>query len=77
MTDSNVFPLAQPGTFADPLSEILRNGARALLAYADEIGAFSVELPLTVPTEVEDDDLVATDNEQEEIIAPFLIISRR
>ena len=36
MTDTNVFQLAQPGTFADPLTEVLRNGARALLAQAVE-----------------------------------------
>jgi len=36
VTDSNVFQLAQPGTFADPLTEVLRNGARALLAQAVE-----------------------------------------
>ena len=36
MTETNVFQLAQPGTFADPLTEILRNGARALLAQAVE-----------------------------------------
>ncbi len=36
MIDTNVFPLTQPGTFADPLSEVLRNGARALLAQAVE-----------------------------------------
>ena len=36
MTDSNVFQLTQPGTFADPLTEVLRNGARALLAQAIE-----------------------------------------
>ena len=29
MTKTNVFPLSQPGTFADPLTEVLRNGARA------------------------------------------------
>ena len=29
MTNANVFQLCQPGTFADPLTEILRNGARA------------------------------------------------
>ena len=28
MTDTNVFQLSQPGTFADPLTEVLRNGAR-------------------------------------------------
>lgn len=31
MTESNVFQLCQPGTFADPLTEVLRNGARVLL----------------------------------------------
>ena len=36
MTDANVFQLSQPGTFADPLTEVLRNGARALLAQAVE-----------------------------------------
>ena len=36
MTDTNVFKLAQPGTFVDPLTEILRNGARALLTHAVE-----------------------------------------
>ena len=36
MTDTNVFALSQPGSFADPLTEVLRNGARALLAQAVE-----------------------------------------
>ena len=27
MTDTNVFQLTQPGTFADPLTEVLRNDA--------------------------------------------------
>ena len=36
MTDTNVFQLSQPGTFADPLTEVLRNGARVLLAHAVE-----------------------------------------
>ena len=36
MTDTNVFQLSQPRTFADPLTEVLRNGARALLAQAVE-----------------------------------------
>ena len=36
MTKTNVFPLSQPGTFADPLTEVLRNGARALLTQAVE-----------------------------------------
>ena len=36
MTDTNVFSFVQPGTFADPLTEVLRNGARVLLAQAVE-----------------------------------------
>jgi transposase-like protein len=36
MTETNVFQLAQPGTFTDSLTEVLRNGARALLAQAVE-----------------------------------------
>ena len=36
MTQDNVIKLAQAGTFSDPLTEILRNGARALLAHAVE-----------------------------------------
>ena len=36
MTETNVFELSQPGSFADPLTEVLRNGARALLAQAVE-----------------------------------------
>ena len=36
MTETNVFPLSQPGTFADPLTEVLRSGARALLTQAVE-----------------------------------------
>jgi putative transposase len=36
VTDTNVFQLSQPGTFADPLTEVLRNGARALLVQAVE-----------------------------------------
>ena len=36
MTETNVFQLPQPETFTDPLTEVLRNGARALLAQAVE-----------------------------------------
>src|SRR3954463_3811144 len=36
MTYTNVFELAQPGTFTDSLTEILRSGARALLTQAVE-----------------------------------------
>src|SRR5437763_2611687 len=35
-SDANVVKLLQPGSFADPLTEVLRNGARALLAQAIE-----------------------------------------
>ena len=37
MTDTNVITLAQPGTFTDSLTEILRNGACALLTQAVEM----------------------------------------
>ena len=42
MSDANVVKLLQPGSFADPLTEVLRNGARALLAQAveAEVGEF-------------------------------------
>ena len=36
MTETNVFELTQPGTFSDPLTEVLRNGARTLLGQAVE-----------------------------------------
>jgi hypothetical protein len=36
VTDDNVIKLVQPGSFEDPLTEVLRNGARALLAQAVE-----------------------------------------
>jgi len=36
VTNSNVFQLSQPGTLSDPLTEVLRNGARALLSQAVE-----------------------------------------
>jgi len=36
MTDTNVLQFSQPGTFTDPLTEVLREGARALLAQAVE-----------------------------------------
>jgi putative transposase len=42
VTETNVFQLCQLGSFADPLTEVLRNGAQALLAQAveAEIAAF-------------------------------------
>lgn len=36
MTETNVFQLAQPGSFTDSLTDVLREGARALLAQAVE-----------------------------------------
>jgi hypothetical protein len=36
MTDTNVFQLSQPRSFADPLTEVLRSGARTLLAQTVE-----------------------------------------
>ena len=36
MTETNVFQLAQPGTFTDSLTEVLRDGARTLLTRAVE-----------------------------------------
>jgi putative transposase len=36
VTETNVFQLAQPGTFDDSLTDVLREGARALLARAVE-----------------------------------------
>ena len=36
MSDHNVFKLAQPDSFTDSLTDILREGARALLAQAIE-----------------------------------------
>jgi transposase-like protein len=36
VTETNVLQLGEPGSFSDPLTEVLRNGARALLAQAVE-----------------------------------------
>jgi hypothetical protein len=36
VTENSVIKLVQPGSFEDPLTEVLRNGARALLAQAVE-----------------------------------------
>jgi transposase-like protein len=36
VTETNVFQLSQPGSFIDPLTEVLREGARALLGQAVE-----------------------------------------
>jgi len=42
MTDTNVLQFSQPGSFTDPLTEVLRNGARALLAQAVEVEVASL-----------------------------------
>ena len=34
MSDNSVLKLSQPSTFSDPLTEVLRSGARSLLARA-------------------------------------------
>ena len=49
MTDTNVIKLAQPGTFTDSLTEILRNGARALLTQAieTEVADFLGGMPIS------------------------------
>ena len=50
MSDSNVIKLAQPGAFTDSLTEILRNGARALLTQAVEAEvSFSQPMPISRP----------------------------
>jgi putative transposase len=36
VTQDNIVKLSRPGTFSDPLTEVLRNGAQALLAHAVE-----------------------------------------
>jgi putative transposase len=36
VTETSVFQLTQPGVSADPPTEVLRNGARTLLAQAVE-----------------------------------------
>jgi len=51
VSDSNVIKLAQPGAFTDSLTEILRNGARALLTQAVEaskrrLPSFSQSMPI-------------------------------
>ena len=40
MSNDNVIQLIQPGIFDDQLTEVLRNGARALLAKAVEVADF-------------------------------------
>ena len=51
MTDTNVIKLAQPGTFTNSLTEILRNGARTLLTQAveTEVADFLSNTPISRP----------------------------
>ena len=37
MADTNVFELSQPGSFADPLTEVLRNGALGFWQAVEEV----------------------------------------
>ena len=49
MSDDNVVQLIQPGSFSDPLTDVLRNGARSLLAKAveAEVAAFLASTPIS------------------------------
>jgi hypothetical protein len=49
VTDTNVIKLAQPGTFTDSLTEVLRNGAHALLTQAVEMESltFWSDMPIS------------------------------
>jgi len=51
VTDTNVFALVQPGTFTDRLTDVLRDGARALLAQAveAEVAGFLENMPTSAP----------------------------
>ena len=42
MSNDTVTKLIQPGTFADQLTDVLRNGAHALLAHAVNLFIFSM-----------------------------------
>lgn len=48
MTETNVFQLAQPGTFAASLTDVLREGARALLAQAVEVTSAATIKKITI-----------------------------
>jgi putative transposase len=51
VTETKVFQLSQPGAFADPLTEVLRKGARALLTQAveAEVAALLSAMPTNSP----------------------------
>jgi hypothetical protein len=51
VTDTNVFRLSQAGTFTDPLSEVLRNGARSASGATVELRfrASSAAMPTSSP----------------------------
>ena len=52
MSDDNVVQLIQPGSFSDPLTEVLRNGARSMLAkpIEAEVARSSPSTPIPRPT---------------------------
>ena len=51
MPNDNVVRLIQPGTIEDQLTEVLRHGARALLAQAveAEVAGFLASMPISRP----------------------------
>ena len=56
MSDNSVLKLSQPSTFSDPLTEVLRSGARSLLARAveAEVAAFLDATPRRAPKKAAD-----------------------
>jgi hypothetical protein len=55
VTDSNVFPLSQPGTLSDPLTEVLRSGGiwpdRDIAAGCCGIETICASLPTQSPSQ--------------------------
>jgi hypothetical protein len=48
VTDTNVFQLSQPGTFTDPLTEVLRTGASADAGPRGDTSSESGDVPFVV-----------------------------
>ena len=63
MSDDNVVQLVQPGSFSDPLTEVLRNGARSLLAKAVEAEVAETEV---IASEVDNTELIDAEPKAEE-----------